>query len=147
MTKEQHDGQHFIRYCFLRNGKYKYVHIGDAESCGKNIELLGEDMMVYDSRKQLKLFYYIKFKAEESIALNLEIYTDQVKAWRVKEMTKCINDNYLVVLADHKSKSKFCLCILKKTQNSLEQLSFCKVQITGEDESQNFSKLTVVGND
>ena len=93
------------------------------------------------------MFYYKKFNAEQSIALDLEIYTNQTKMWRVKEMVKCIGDGYLVVLADHKSKNKYCLCILKKTGDTLEQLSFCKVQITGEDEGLKLSKLTVVGSD
>lgn len=148
VTKEEYDGQLFMRYCFLRNCKFKYVHLGDYEACGDNFEVLEDGLMVYDSRKQLRLFYYSRFQSDRTQSLNLEIYTSSTRMWRVKEMVKCLGDKYLTVLTYSKAKSKFCLCILKKGfSDKLEQLAFCKVQITGEDEFLRFSKLTVVGCD
>jgi hypothetical protein len=49
VIKELYNGVLMMRYCFLRNCKYKYVHLGDFGTCGKKFEILGQDMMVYDS--------------------------------------------------------------------------------------------------
>ena len=145
VIKELYNGVLMMRYCFLRNCKYKYVHLGDFGTCGKNFEILGQDMMVYDSQTELKLFYYTKFNSKQSKALSLQIYTDNIKHWRVKEMTKCLKDTYLLILTESLKKNTFCICVLKATGEKLDQLAFCKVQITGEDSQIRFSKLTVVG--
>jgi hypothetical protein len=51
VTKEEYDGQIFMRYCFLRNCKFKYVHLGEYDTCAENFEILHDGMMVYDSKK------------------------------------------------------------------------------------------------